>query len=246
MGNIEIKTSQNVSIEFETATALERTIAFLIDFAIMVTTFFILVGVMAANASGSSLSFLMILVYVLLIFIFFGSIIIQEILLGGRSVGKIALGIKIIKTNGREATPNDFFIRWGFKLIDVTMSWGFFAMFVISSSKRGQRLGDVVANTTVIKLKPSNKVSLAELLKMHTEAPDVGITYPQAIRINDEYALAIKHVIDRYGKYKNETTSQIIKDLAEKLKLELQIEIKEKSYLQFLKNFLADYVRLTR
>ncbi|WP_460992204.1 hypothetical protein, partial [Staphylococcus aureus] len=60
----------------------------------------------------------------------------------------------------------------------------------------------------MIKLKPSNKVSLAELLKMHTEGPGTGITYPQAIRINDEYALTIKHVIARYGKYKNDTTSR--------------------------------------
>ncbi|HTF82655.1 MAG TPA: hypothetical protein VL947_13050, partial [Cytophagales bacterium] len=144
------------------------------------------------------------------------------------------------------ATPNDFFVRWGFKLIDIALSWGFFAMFVISSSKRGQRLGDVVANTTVIKLKPSNKVSLDEILKMHTESSAHLVVYPEAVKINDEYALVIKHVIDRYTKYKNEASSQLVKDLTEKIKSDLNIEIKDKSYLQFLKTFLADYVRLTR
>lgn len=245
MGNIEIKTSQNVSIEFETATALERTIAFLIDFFIMFFTASFMIGILSSLSGKSDITFSILLVFFVLIWFF--SMVTQEILLGGRTVGKMALGIKIIKTNGREATPNDFFVRWGFKVIDVMMSLGFFAMFVISSSKRGQRLGDVVANTTVIKLKPSsNKVSLNELLKMHTEGSSQQIVYPQAVRINDEYALVIKHIIDRYEKYKNDTSAGLVRDMAEKIKSELNIEIKEKSYLHFLKNFLADYVRITR
>lgn len=245
MGNIEIKTSQNVSIEFETATALERTIAFLIDFFIMFISLTTMIGILSGGGIKED-KILFSILMVVVIFVWFFSMVAQEILLGGRTLGKMALGIKIIKTNGREATPNDFFVRWGFKLIDIMMSFGFFAMFVISSSKRGQRLGDVVANTTVIKLKPSNKVSLNELLKMHTEGSNQQIIYPQASRINDEYALVIKHVIDRYEKFKNDTSSNLVREMAEKIKAELNIEIQEKSYLQFLKNFLADYVRITR
>jgi hypothetical protein len=107
-------------------------------------------------------------------------------------------------------------------------------------------LGDIVANTTVIKLKKRSTILLKELMKMHIETDSSDVKYPEAKRINDEYALVIKHVLERYSKYKNTTSSSLVKELAEKLKLELNLEIKEKSYVEFLKVFLSDYINLTR
>lgn len=245
MGNIEIKTAQNVSIEFETATALERTIAWLIDYFV-VTAVYVFLMFIIKQSDGIDHRVEDIVLMVLAVILALFSMLFQEVMFGGRTLGKRALGIKIIKLNGREATPNDFFIRWGFKLIDVAMSWGLFAMFVVSSSKRGQRLGDIVANTTVIKLKQKSTILLKELMKMHIETDSADIKYPEAKRINDEYALVIKHVLERYNKYKNPNTSSLVKELAEKLKSELNLEIKEKSYVEFLKIFLSDYIKLTR
>jgi uncharacterized RDD family membrane protein YckC len=245
MGNIEIKTAQNVAIEFETATALERTIAFLIDLFIVWTIEVILFVFLGSMTGTTDLHLLEIILMVMATCLGLFAMVSQEILWGGQTIGKKAMGVKIIKTNGREATANDFFVRWGLKIIDVGMSLGFFAMFTVSSSKRGQRLG-IVANTTVIKLKPSNKITLTELIKLHNKTISHEVVYPQAGRINDEYALAIKHILERHQKYNNDTTSALVKEIAEKVINELQIELKDKSYVKFLKTFLDDYVKLTR
>lgn len=59
-------------------------------------------------------------------------------------------------------------MRWAFRLIDIYVSFGMVASSLISSGNKGQRLGDLIANTTVVRLRPSRTVSLHEILSIKT------------------------------------------------------------------------------
>ena len=73
----------------------------------------------------------------------------------GATLGKMALGIRVVKVSGGNPSMGELFLRWSFRLIDIFLSVGSIAALSASSSDKTQRLGDVIANTCVIKLKPS-------------------------------------------------------------------------------------------
>jgi uncharacterized RDD family membrane protein YckC len=68
----------------------------------------------------------------------------------GQTLGKKALGIKVVKETGKKITNADAFVRTILRLID---SIGFYilGLIVIMVSQKKQRIGDLAAHTIVVK-----------------------------------------------------------------------------------------------
>lgn len=168
----------------------------------------------------------------------------SEIIGNGQSLGKKAFGIKIIKLNGKEPTTSDYIMRWAFRLIDIYVSLGMVASSLISSGNKGQRLGDLIANTTIVRLRPSRTVSLREILSIKTLL-EYKPVYVNVRLMKEEEMILIKQVIDRFVKYKNEVHKQALDRIAIATARKLSIE-EPKDNLEFLKTILKDFVVLSR
>ena len=168
----------------------------------------------------------------------------SEIIGNGQSLGKKAFGIKIIKLNGKEPTTSDYIMRWAFRLIDIYVSLGMVASSLISSGNKGQRLGDLIANTTIVRLRPSRTVSLREILSIKTLL-EYKPVYVNVRLMKEEEMILIKQVIDRFIKYKNEVHKQALDRIAIATARKLSIE-EPKDKLEFLKTILKDFVVLSR
>ena len=79
--------------------------------------------------------------------------LILESVFEGQTVGKKLLKIKVVKIDGYQATFADYLIRWFMRIIDMWLLYCVVALISVASSKKGQRLGDMVAGTSVITLK---------------------------------------------------------------------------------------------
>jgi uncharacterized RDD family membrane protein YckC len=244
MASIEIVTSQNVPIEYELAGLRDRALAFLLDFVIicvgiiLVRLLFAIAGMLSADAD-------MYITFLVLVPIFFFYSLCMEIFNDGQSVGKLALRIKVVKLNGSEVTLSDYFIRWMFRMVDIYFSLGSIACMLVGSSEKGQRMGDIVANTTVIRLMPRHVMTLPDLLRIGT-LDNYTPKFPEVKKLNEEDMLTVKAVIERYNKFPNESHREALEMTAKTIAGHLNLQKIPVNRSEFLKVVLRDYVVLTR
>jgi len=235
METIDINTPQNVTINYELASLWDRIFAFVIDFIIVSLTSLIIY-------SGQAFS--IIFIFLALAFFLLYSLLF-ELMNNGKSLGKMILGLKVMKTEGTQAIAGDYLARWVFRSLELYMTAGLFAAIMVSLSDKNQRLGDLVANTVVVKERPSFSMSLVTLLNKKT-LNDYQPKYLAVANMSEEDALFIKEVLERYRKYSNEAHREALKILADKMKAKLNITTSVGKYDEFLLTLIKDYVVLTR
>jgi hypothetical protein len=174
-----------------------------------------------------------------IIFLFYLPVIIYSITLEsifeGQTIGKKILKIKVVKIDGYQAGFGDYLMRWFFRLVDISLFSGIIALITVVSSKKGQRLGDMVAGTSVITLK--NKINIS-----HTILEEIGSayvpTYPLVIKLSDNDMRIVKETFQKADlKNDYETIAKLV------AKVESVTGIKNQSGNQhdFLRIILKDY-----
>jgi uncharacterized RDD family membrane protein YckC len=242
MKNIEIKTTQNVVLQYELADLRDRVIAFSIDLVVIVITISVLstigFGLLVSSSTGEAIFS----VFLICIFLFYS--LAFEVLNNGQSLGKMALRIRVIKTAGGRATFSDYAARWVFRMVDIYFSFGGIASILIASSSKAQRIGDIVANTAVVKLTPKMNLKLTDLLTIHSQASYTP-AYPLAKHLKEEDVLLIKAALDRSKKYKNGAHEEALQILSTKVSEIIEADRPSDNRV-FLQTVMKDYVVLTR
>ena len=241
MKNIEIKTAQNVVLQYELADLRDRIIAFLIDQASLFFGLGILMTFLSQIFSGTGLEVVTYLV--LAMYVFYSPVC--EALNSGQTLGKTAMRIQVIRTTSGQASISDYAARWVFRLVDIFLSFGGIASILIASSAKSQRIGDIVANTTVIKLTSRMNLDLKDILQIHARGSYTP-QYLQAKQLIEDDALLIKSALDRYRKYNNPAHLEALNMLTEKIAGILHLNTADIDRQQFLETVLKDYVMLTR
>ena len=242
MKNIEIKTTQNVVLEYELADLRERIAAFLIDAVCLGIGIWMLSFIGFVVLKFSSVLQNVYFYFLFSIFIFYS--LAMEVLNNGQSIGKMALRIRVIKTTGIRATLSDYAARWVFRMIDIYFSMGGIASILIASSGKAQRVGDMVANTAVVRI-AGRHMNLDDLLAIHSNENYVP-TYPQVKRLEETDVLLIKEALDRQKRFHNQAHREATSLLAAKVSELLGVEMDANHPRQFLQTVLKDYVVLTR
>jgi uncharacterized RDD family membrane protein YckC len=242
--SIEINTAQNVTIEYELAPLSIRLVAFLLDLAVIgggLLIFYFLGLLICGNTKDVFTWYL----YLVLLPIFLFYSLASEIFLNGQSVGKLALGIRTVKLTGQQAVMSDYIMRWIFRLVDIYMCFGSLAAILISSTDKNQRIGDIVANTVVIRLRATRVLRLKDLLSIHS-IDNYQPRYPEVRILSEEDMLLVKTVLERNRKYANQAHQDAQDELVKKLMGLLHINKLEQERSEFLRTLLNDYIVLTR
>ncbi len=233
MPNLQVETSQNVVIEQEIANLGERIAAFLIDGIILISYIFLIsfIAKFFTSAKISSSEF-----FVLIIPMFFYSLL-CETFMNGQSFGKKALKIKVAKLEGSQPTFGNYLIRWLFRIIDINF-YGLPAIITIAVNGKGQRLGDIVAKTTVISLKRSKNIE--ETIYEEIE-DDYEIKYPEADQLKDADLNTVKEVLKLYKKDPtNVVAVSMLKKAVEAIKKKTGAEPTQVPAV-FLETIIKDY-----
>ncbi len=248
MRTIDITTAQNVTIEYELASVRDRALAYLIDLVI-VTAVYLFLFVIIENVFIESLDGSALLTNLLLsifpIALFIGYQFLSESLLNGQSLGKKAIGIKVVRLDGEDPSLYDYLMRAIFHLVDTIFSLGVVAVLLINSSDKWQRLGDFTSNTTVIRLKFDLRFRLEDILRINT-IDDYQPSYPQVKQLSEQDMLFVKTIISRYQQFPNEAHEEILRELISKLCNKLNIPQNPPNEIAFLKTLIKDYIVLTR
>ncbi len=234
MDNFQIETAQNVSIQQQVAGIGDRILGYLIDLLILGAYWIASIYLLSAfgldsNTNGS------INIYFMLIgipsFLYF---LLLESFWDGRTPGKAALGLRVVKIDGSKPGFGSYFVRWLMRTIDITLTSGGVAVFTILLNGKGQRLGDIAAGTTVITER--KKVQLSHTI-LETIEEDYVPKYPQVTVFTDADMQKIKTIYTearRFGKH------NVILKLSQKLSTTMQVT-PEETPLNFVDRVLKDY-----
>ncbi len=188
----------------------------------------------------------MLLSFIFLPVLFFYNLIF-EIFVGGASPGKLILGIKVVNLHGQNPTINECFLRWTFRPLELLLTLGGLAAIFVSSSEKAQRVGDMVARTVVIKLRPTLKYSLKDVMSIKTST-EYTPKHLQIVKFSEDEMLYVKNCVDRTRRFPNPASRKLVNELT--LKICDQLNIKQvpepKKQVDFLRTLIQDYVVLTR
>ncbi len=223
-------TNQNVEIQLELASLGDRIIAFLID-GLIIGAYYVALG-MLLGGFGVVNDYLF---YVMILPTMFYSLLF-ETFYNGQSPGKKARDIKVVKLDGGAPSIGNYLLRWIIRPIDIIV-YGAVAMLSIILTKNGQRLGDLAAGTTVIKIH-----NRAEASSLQTQKRDDGyiIQFPQVKLLSDRQVELIRQSLKMGEDGLNYTA---IGELSTKIKEHLKIS-SDLPDVKFLYTIIADYEQL--
>lgn len=235
MAYIEVRTAQNIVLRYELASVTDRILAFIVD--LLITGFFSsIIGLVVRDETFK---------YLLLVPMFFLYHLLFELFFNGQSPGKRLLKIRVIDLSGETFTVKAVIIRWALRLIDIGISFSSVAILCILGSNKNQRLGDVLANTGVIKISRQHHVQLESLESLNNL--DHNVQYPKVIRFSEEDILLIKEAIEHHQSFQSEESTRLLFALRQKVIETLEIPSpKNPNTIGFLRDVLKDYVFLTR
>lgn len=256
MPKIAIETTQNVTFERHAATVADRMLATVIDWAVIAVFWFFMSSFLSLSLNELFNDTQLIQkVFLALPIMFYHPV--MEYFNKGQSLGKMVVKIKVIQLDGSIPTFNAIALRWLMRLIDfqlffiITMlffssyTWLYsivilsplVAIFVVGFSNKGQRIGDIVANTTVIKVKQRARLEdtiLRRVKKGYTPR------YTNVLRLSDKDIHTIKEALEYYYTTNN---GEHIRTLTHKAK-EL-LDVNEKVLpSKFLERLIKDYNHL--
>jgi len=234
MSNFQIETVQNIRINQNIASLGNRIGATLIDYGIIYAYFllfiFLFSGALAGGASSSegfTIGIFIIMIPVLFYDLFF------EYYMNGQTPGKKVLKIQVVKTDGSSPDFIAYFLRWVFRVIDVKLGGGVIAIITYLVNGKGQRLGDIVADTMVVDLNTAYKSN-----HIFIDIPDDYIpTFPHVTLFSDEDMSKIKEL---YIKGRRNDDSELLSKLRTKIIDKIDI-VSDMDDIDFIKTIVKDY-----
>ncbi|MEM6807153.1 MAG: RDD family protein [Bacteroidota bacterium] len=253
MKTIIIPTTQNIELEYPVAGLGERMLAGLLDFIVYIVYTLLIVYLInttpPANESLGEYWYNQNAIFQIFTLPAAGYTFLMEFLFNGQTLGKMIMRMRTIRLDGKSTTLSNYLIRWMLRIIDVWFSFylisllsggfGFFipgliGLICIGVTKNNQRLGDLAAGTTVVKLKLVT--TFGDTIFVETDQ-DYEIKFPEIERLSDRDVSILKEVLDAGIKSSN---PRLLQKLADKVKAVTQIET-DMPPREFLQTLLQDY-----
>jgi uncharacterized RDD family membrane protein YckC len=254
MPQVAVTTPFNIFLEFEIAPFFRRLSAWVLDLIILLLFArgmkYFLHDVIFSNTYFSA-GIDVVLVSMPMLFYH----LVMEATFQGQSLGKKALGIRVISLEGGEPRLGQYLMRWIFRVWEWPLFFGFLYMdsyyiylqffavciggtvvvIVIAVTNKSQRLGDIAAGTTVVDLR--YRYTLADTLFKDIQDTDYKVTFPQVMRLSDRDINAIRSVIAYTEKHHRfETAHRIAGKVKSVLEIQSDLEV-----LDFLEKLMSDY-----
>ena len=260
---IKIQTNFNIDLEFEAPEFPRRLGAWFIDLFIQIFYLIIASKIYSSLQGGKRVSvddaydsWAIGLLFILPFFLYH---VICEITMNGQSIGKKLMKIRVVNENGGKASISQYVIRWLIRTSDLTVLMIIFYLpyavasgvqaflaiggagllllsdiVLVVSSKKAQRLGDLLASTILIRTNPKGSIDDTVFLEI---ADNYVPSFPQIMQLSDKDINSIKSILDTS---KKKGDFQLATMASEKIKSHLKIDSSLSPY-DFLEVLMKDY-----
>lgn len=229
MRTISIPTTQNIELEYPIAAPGDRAVASLIDWGIKIGyTLLLSYGISKVGLDASTGTWILLTLPATLYSL------VSEVAFGGQTIGKKLMKMRVIRQDGSAPAFTDYFLRWVFRALDTNISLGLVAFISSSMNKHGQRIGDMVAGTTVVKLQLVTHFD--DTIFRDLEESYVP-TFTEVQLLSDKDLAILQEVLEAGNRANN---PEIIDRLARKIKEVTGVSSNLNNY-HFLELVLKDY-----
>lgn len=152
-----IVTPEAVELDLDAAGLASRFLAALLDLLVMLIVLYAVLGVagVLAQVGSSAGGDTDVLAVVVVLFGTFAVLLlwptVWEVATKGRSIGKLALGLRVVTTEGAPIRLRHALVRGLVGLVEILFTLGVVAVVVALGSRRFRRLGDHLAGTVVVR-----------------------------------------------------------------------------------------------
>ncbi len=242
---VKIENAQHVQLNYTPAGIGERILAFFLDAFFMGIYYLVVIWIWGyVHELGSSVHFTNESIWVLFIVLVVPLMLyhlVSELISNGYSIGKKIVGIRVVKIDGTRATLGGYLLRWMFRLIEISMTSGVLAFITVLVNGKGQRIGDILGKTCVIKERKKVKLD-------HTLFAQVSDAYeprfPQAAELTDKDVRIIKEVLDSRSHYEYDNWFLMLQRTRNKIEQRLGVDSKPMSADEFLETLIKDYTAI--
>lgn len=245
MNTIIIPTTQNIELEYPVANPGDRIFAGIIDVGLISLYTWIWYLILDEYQSYDTLEgYASDVMYQLAVIPALTYSLWCEAWLQGQTIGKKIMNLKTIRLDGAAAGLGEYTIRWLLKIVDIWLSAivampGLVAVIALISGKKGQRLGDMAAGTSVVKLRLV--ADFSETIFVETEE-NYRVSFPEVRQLSDRDISILKEVMDAGNKQQNE---ELLIRLSDRVRTVTGIKT-DMEPLAFLSTVLKDYNFLFR
>ena len=261
MAVIKVPTNFNIELEFEVPEFYKRLVSLLID--IVIQYFYLRMANEIYRSVDHSNDPLDATGMILLLPIMLYHVVL-EITMNGQSIGKKLMGLRVVDENGGRPSISQFIIRWLLRLSDVwivqillyvlyviaangglanaqvifivVFAFGFLLtdIILVASSKKGQRIGDMLAKTILISTRTKGNIDETVFQEV---ADNYVPLFPQIMRLSDKDLNAIKSILETA---KRRADFNMAEAASYKIKSHLKID-STMSPFDFLETLMKDY-----
>lgn len=257
MPSVQIATPFNLSLDFEVAELHKRIFAYAIDLFIMVAYAWIMGNLVYDNsipqfAGGEKTSTGWSIIIISLPILLYP--LVCELALHGQTVGKKVMDIRVMNLYGGEPSLSQYITRWVFRFFEWPLVFGvvlpgflilyqvFVMVFpgiaviiIIAITQKNQRLGDLAANTVLVKTRINTSIN--DTVFQQVDYDNYEVMFPQVMQLSDRDINTIKSVVSN-GHNKN--SRDLAKRTADRVIFALKIETTQEPF-DFLEKLLQDY-----
>ncbi|MEV6319417.1 RDD family protein [Streptomyces sp. NPDC051776] len=208
----ELVTGEAVVLGLRPAKLPSRALAVVIDLVVVFSVYIaVSAGLAAATASldAAASAAVSVATFVLVLV---GAPIAVETLSQGRSLGKTACGLRVMRDDGGPIRFRHALVRGAMGVVEILMTLGAVAVIASLVSARGRRLGDVFAGTLVVR----ECIPASRSVRMPAPPPWLAgqLGRLDLSRVPDGLWLAVRQYLTRMGQLDPQVSGQLAARLA--------------------------------
>ncbi|MFI1032446.1 RDD family protein [Streptomyces sp. NPDC020951] len=147
----ELVTGEAVALELRPARLPSRALAILLDLFVAFVAYIVVSIVLVAATASLDEAAQVALSIATFLLVLVGGPIAVETLSHGRSLGKMACGLRVVRDDGGPIRFRHALVRGAIGVVEILLTIGVVATIASLVSARGRRLGDVFAGTLVVR-----------------------------------------------------------------------------------------------
>jgi uncharacterized RDD family membrane protein YckC len=190
----DLVTGEAVLLDLRLAKLASRSLALAIDLVVQVGALFVGTFLIVGTATfvDDALAAAIGLVFSLLVVVGYPTA--SETLTRGRSLGKMALGLRVVREDGGPIRFRHALLRALMSVVEIWITFGSVALITSLASAQGRRVGDFLAGTVVVRERVSSSAGAAATMPPPLAGWAMGLDLS---RVPDDLALAARQFLGR-------------------------------------------------
>ena len=207
----DLVTGEAVLLDLRLAKLASRSLALAIDLVVQVGLLFVGTFLIVGTAAFVDAALAAAIGVVFYLVVVVGYPTAFETLTRGRTLGKMALGLRVVREDGGPIRFRHALLRALMSVVEIWLTFGSVALITSLASTQGRRIGDFLAGTVVVRERVTSSAGAAATMPPPLAGWALGLDLS---RVPDDLALAARQFLGRAHELAPDVRDRMARSLA--------------------------------